>query len=78
MWGTVTDDEMLREMSRFIGGVMGEKKIETSKGLMLECELEKREGPGWVEYWFQGILVHRSATSAADGVTATGKAADLR
>ncbi|MDE2098910.1 MAG: hypothetical protein KGL39_16775 [Patescibacteria group bacterium] len=43
--------------------------IETTKGLIPEEELEKREGNyenenefcRWVEYWKDGELVHRSA-----------------
>ena len=43
--------------------------ITTTKGLMPEEELEKREGvidddnefTTWVEYWHEGELVHRSA-----------------
>ena len=43
--------------------------IETTKGLMDEALLEKREGEldndnertHWVEYWLDGELVHRSA-----------------
>jgi hypothetical protein len=42
--------------------------IETTKGQMNESLLEKREGQvdtetettEWVEYWFEGELVHRS------------------
>lgn len=42
--------------------------ITTTKGLMDESELEKREGvvdndnefTTWVEYWHDGELVHRS------------------
>lgn len=44
--------------------------IETTLGLMDEAELEKKEGhfeddneyTPWVEYWYKGELVHRSAT----------------
>lgn len=44
-------------------------KIETTRGLMDECDLEKREGvvdndnetTTWVEYWIGDELVHRSA-----------------
>ena len=43
--------------------------IETTKGMMEESLLEKREGSldndieytTWVEYWLEGELVHRSA-----------------
>lgn len=43
--------------------------ITTTKGLMDESSLEKREGvvendnefTTWVEYWHEGELVHRSA-----------------
>ena len=43
--------------------------ITTTKGLMPEEQLEKREGvidndnefTTWVEYWHEGELVHRSA-----------------
>ena len=43
--------------------------ITTTKGLMDEAALEKREGvvdndneyTTWVEYWHEGELVHRSA-----------------
>jgi hypothetical protein len=43
--------------------------IETTKGMMEESLLEKREGSvdndieytTWVEYWHEGELVHRSA-----------------
>lgn len=43
--------------------------ITTTKGLMDEALLEKREGvvdndneyTTWVEYWHEGELVHRSA-----------------
>lgn len=43
--------------------------ISTTKGLMDEALLEKREGSvdndneftTWVEYWHEGELVHRSA-----------------
>lgn len=43
--------------------------ITTTKGLMDESQLEKREGivdndnerTTWVEYWHEGELVHRSA-----------------
>lgn len=43
--------------------------ITTTKGLMDEAVLEKREGvvdndnehTTWVEYWHEGELVHRSA-----------------
>ena len=43
--------------------------IETTKGMMDESLLEKREGSidndieftTWVEYWHEGELVHRSA-----------------
>lgn len=43
--------------------------INTTKGLMDESLLEKREGivdndnehTTWVEYWHEGELVHRSA-----------------
>lgn len=43
--------------------------IETTKGMMSEDALEKREGmfeddnekTSWVEYWYEGQLVHRSA-----------------
>lgn len=43
--------------------------ITTTKGLMEESLLEKREGvvdndneyTTWVEYWHEGELVHRSA-----------------
>jgi hypothetical protein len=42
--------------------------IETTKGMMEESLLEKREGSldndieytTWVEYWHEGELVHRS------------------
>ena len=44
--------------------------IETILGLMSEADLEKKEGSfeddnertTWVEYWYDGELVHRSAT----------------
>jgi len=43
--------------------------IETTKGMIEESLLEKREGSldndiehtTWVEYWLEGELVHRSA-----------------
>lgn len=43
--------------------------VETKLGLMDEAVLEKREGgidteherTTWVEYWYRGELVHRSA-----------------
>ena len=43
--------------------------IETTKGMIDESALEKREGEvdndnehtTWVEYWLDGALVHRSA-----------------
>ncbi len=43
--------------------------ITTTKGLIEEALLEKREGvvdndneyTTWVEYWYEGELVHRSA-----------------
>lgn len=43
--------------------------ITTTKGLMDEAVLEKREGvvdndnehTTWIEYWHEGELVHRSA-----------------
>lgn len=46
--------------------------IETSKGPMDEAVLERREGTNntetettsWVEYWHNGELVKRSATTA--------------
>ena len=42
--------------------------IETTKGMMDDSQLEKREGSldndveftTWVEYWLEGELVHRS------------------
>jgi len=43
--------------------------IETTRGLVEESRLEKRDGvidtdderTEWVEYWYEGALVHRSA-----------------
>jgi hypothetical protein len=42
--------------------------VETTKGMMDDSQLEKREGSldndieftTWVEYWLEGELVHRS------------------
>lgn len=43
--------------------------VNTSRGMMVEADLEKRTGIGeddddkrveWVEYWHEGELVHRS------------------
>ena len=59
-------------------------QVTTTKGLMDEALLEKREGvfendderTTWVEYWLDGELVHRSVhvslkqNIAADGVAA--------
>jgi hypothetical protein len=47
---------------------MTDNIIETTKGNMLESLLEKRTGKEedenqiltWIEYWFEGELVHRS------------------
>lgn len=39
--------------------------------------LEKKQGPGWVEYWLRGELVHRSAEVGVSGVSATGAAAKI-
>lgn len=64
------------------GGAM----ITTTKGLMDESLLEKREGEvnderehtTWVEYWLDGELVHRSAHIRLKiPVVAFGEAASL-
>jgi hypothetical protein len=42
--------------------------VQTTRGLMNDADLEKRDGATenaeelvtWVEYWFEGQLVHRS------------------
>ena len=54
-------------------------EIVTSKGMIDEALLEKREGVDpsgarWVEYYLDGELVHRSVTQPVEGVTATGDA----
>lgn len=42
-------------------------QVTTSKGEIEERDLEKKEGPGWVEYWLDGELVHRSAVIELSG-----------
>lgn len=60
--------------------------ITTTKGLMEDSQLEKREGSvdneneftTWVEYWLDGELVHRSAhVRLKKNVLAEGIAASL-
>lgn len=60
--------------------------ITTTKGLMEDSQLEKREGSidndneftTWVEYWLDGELVHRSAhVHLKKNVLAEGIAASL-
>lgn len=61
-------------------------KITTTKGLMDEALLEKKEGvvdnenerTEWVEYWLEGELVHRSAhVTLKKSVTASGQVGGL-
>jgi hypothetical protein len=60
--------------------------IETTKGMMDESLLEKREGSvdndieytTWVEYWHEGELVHRSAhVTLKTGPTLFAEAAEF-
>ena len=51
--------------------------VTTTKGDMDESLLEKRTGWGWVEYWLDGELVHRSASVSLSGVFGLGTAADF-
>lgn len=60
--------------------------IKTTRGLMEADELEKREGVDetdneraeWVEYWFDGELVHRSVDMRLKvGIFAGGLTADF-
>lgn len=64
----------------------GRSVITTTKGLMDESLLEKREGEvnderehtTWIEYWLDGELVHRSAHIRLKiPVSAFGEAASL-
>jgi hypothetical protein len=60
--------------------------INTTKGLMDESLLEKREGTdefeqafvSWVEYWMDGELVHRSANIGLKGQEMNLIAGDIR
>lgn len=61
-------------------------KITTTKGLLDEELLEKREGvvendtenTTWTEYWLEGELVHRSAhVRLKKSVTASGQVGGL-
>lgn len=60
--------------------------IQTTKGEIHESLLEKREGQvdtdtentDWVEYWFEGELVHRSVhVKLKHGALADGAASSL-
>jgi len=60
--------------------------IQTTKGEMDESLLEKREGQvdtdtentDWVEYWFEGELVHRSVhVKLKHGALADGAASSF-
>jgi hypothetical protein len=59
--------------------------VTTTKGLMDESMLEKREGTDefeqasvhWVEYWLDGELVHRSANIGLKGQEMTSIAGDI-
>lgn len=54
-------------------------EISTTKGMIDEASLEKREGvdasgAAWVEYYLNGELVHRSVTASVTGVASQAEA----